>query len=67
MKKYRVCAFLTSIEWQIVEAENEEDARERYYAEEGKVDDIDVTERDIDSIRELDENGDFVEDSLSTT
>ncbi len=53
MKKYRVCAFLTSIEWQVVEAENEEDAREKYFANEGTLDDIDVTERDIDSIREM--------------
>lgn len=61
MPKYRICGFLQSIEWQIVEAENEEEAREKYFAGEGTFDDVDVTERDIDSIRELDENGDTID------
>ena len=61
MPKYRICAFLTSIEWQIVEAKNEEEAKEKYFAEEGSFDDIDVTDRDIDSIREMDEKGDTID------
>ena len=68
MPKYRICAFLTSIEWQIVEARDKEEAREKYYAEEGIFDDIDITERDIDSIREMNEKGETIDNSyLSST